>query len=296
MKIRILILALAGCFACASISFGQINATAVFVDARYFFVENEYLHNNLTQYDISKDSILTYFSYYVGSNLSNKEKVISFQSNYKQNQGGIFTIHSQTIRIELDTNIHQIYSLSIGQSDELHFSPIDTVNYWNRNTSGIGFTNVLYSTSFNGDTIKVRLNAEQLRELKQLNALGISQYTEASGTRSYTKLEGTKILSIPDSAYIYVNIIGHFPLLNAKSLENRNVSTQINISSKSLTIFVLRSNENLPLPCYDILGRKHDLEFLGSDENSSTYSLRSLRAGVYFVYDGKETVKFMIGE
>ncbi len=50
------------------------------------------------------------------------------------------------------------------------------------------------------------------------------------------------------------------------------------------------------LSCYDLLGRKQPIEFLGSDGTSSTYSLRSLRPGVYFVSDGKGMVKFMVGQ
>ena len=53
---------------------------------------------------------------------------------------------------------------------------------------------------------------------------------------------------------------------------------------------------DLALKLFFALGRKHDLEFLGSDGNSSSYSVRSLRAGVYFVNGGSQTFKFLISE
>ncbi len=186
--------------------------------------------------------------------------------------------------------------MAIGNSTESHLFEVDTLDYWDRTVGGLSITNASYRTSITGDTLSIHLKAPDLEKELQVNSHLITDYKESSGTRSFTRLNNSSILKISDSAYANITVIGNFPL-SVTPFSHREIELLTFYPlSKILKLFGQAQNQNRPLPCYDILGRKHNLEFLGSDGNSSTYSVRSLPAGVYFVNDGKETAKFMIAE
>jgi hypothetical protein len=154
----------------------------------------------------------------------------------------------------------------------------------------VQFNNAGYVTSKDGDSIIVSLKGQQMKNIGLLEA----DYEECigSGRIGYRVFIGSEIDTIPESASLSVIITGKFPL--SVSYAQNKFTFIIDQVSKTLKLSQLIKNQ--ALSCFDLLGRKHDLEFLGADNTSATYSVRSLRPGVYFVNDGRETMKFMIGE
>jgi hypothetical protein len=157
----------------------------------------------------------------------------------------------------------------------------------------IEFNKVRYTLSKDGDSIIASLNGNQMRNISLLQA----EYDECigGGRTGYSTFYGCKIDNIPESATLSLIITGNFPLsVNASSQMQSGFF--IDLLSKTLKLSALKSIQDIPLPCYDLLGRKHNLEFLRTDGEASTYSLRSLPAGLYFVSDGREMVKFLVAQ
>jgi hypothetical protein len=144
-----------------------------------------------------------------------------------------------------------------------------------------------YQTSQNGKVISIELHGQQVGSVLKEIGRTVDDYPRL--TEKHTRFE--KIVDIPDSAYLSISLNVSFPL-TVSLANNIKIPGTINSRLKKLT---LATYVNF-LPCYDLLGRKYPLEFLGTDGQMSTYSFRSLRPGVYFVSDGKEMVKFLVTE
>jgi hypothetical protein len=157
----------------------------------------------------------------------------------------------------------------------------------------LSLQDVPVSFSSTRDSLKVLLHGRQLRSLPFFYT---ADYKDDFEPRDESLSDASSIVDIPDSAFVSLVLVGTFPL-GVKIIDQRKKEfITIDVSSKILKLSGQTSEQNLSLPCFDLLGRRHNLEFLGTDGSASTYSVRSLRAGVYFVSDGKEMVKFLIPE
>ena len=145
-----------------------------------------------------------------------------------------------------------------------------------------------YRESKNGDSLVAYVQGSDLNKIGYKGGGFFFNYSND------TISSFVKVLNFPDSAYVSV-IIEKFPL-HSKVIPEKKAAPVLLVDVLSKVLRISPSSFNYVLPCFDILGRKHDLEFLDADNTSATYSVRSLRPGVYFVNDGRETVKFMIPE
>ena len=245
-----------------------------------------------------KETVVASFLQVVNSGLISTDTLVSYSHSDKQSYAPgskAYIISEENLQIKFDNSPGKYLDLTAIKTKEDHYSEINPVDYWNKDINAVSLSHIPYRVSKSGDTLYARLDAMNLRGL--LSDKFISQYRNASSTRTFTNLQSQKILSIPDSAYLKVTIIGSFPLAVKSIISNVEPSIIVmDHVSKLIRIFYIQQNQNISLPCYDLLGRKHNLEFLGTDGTASMYSVRPLRAGVYFVSDGKEMVKFMIGE
>lgn len=163
---------------------------------------------------------------------------------------------------------------------------------------GNGFSIAKAPYSSNGDTIHIMLKGDAI--LKHCEAYRYSIVSDLNN-EIWSYMGSSIKMPIDSESYAEVFIIGKFPKHDLSTVGNHgNTSTTLNIAfdrkSKIITLSTRLQSQSFSFPCFDILGRKHNLEFLGADENSATYSIRSLKPGVYFVNDGKETVKFLVAE
>jgi hypothetical protein len=149
-----------------------------------------------------------------------------------------------------------------------------------------------YRISKNGDSLIGYIKGQELNGI-------IRKTAEAKDTTTPFLKSSTsfvKILDIPDSAYLSVVILGNF-VHSIVLFKHQSEASLLNMVSKMITIKPKQiAEKNESTNCYDLLGRKHALEFLGADGTANTYSVRMLPAGVYFVNDGKEMVKFLVAQ
>jgi len=258
-------------------------------------MQNNYLYADQQSQKNLSDTVNASFTLSLGaSSLVSTDTSVNFQfQNRLHNFGGdtiLYTDYNQNLSIELDTILRVATVVKSTLSSELHYNDINISDYWDRYVNGIDVGGVTYRLSTKGDTLSIKLNST---DLKQLKKYFITQYTEHQTTHTYTSFVSENFLDIPDSAYVNVTITGSFPLSVISQTPNSKNSI-VDLHSKILKISSAKFNNQLP--CYDLLGRKHNLEFLGTDGAASTYSVRSLPAGVYFVSDGREMVKFLIEE
>jgi hypothetical protein len=278
--------------------FGQIKASRLTVDAKNIIVANtNTYYDDVNGYRYSSDTSSASFSLSVISGLQDSGRIISYHDSetYHYYPGStVNTFNKQDVLIIIDTLAKKI-NISASYSSLDHYSEINYQEYWRSNSGNLSIRNVPYILSKGADSLFVRLSSSSLKSNYLADSLLISQGFESSTTHTYSYGGGGPIVSITDSAYVNIIITGSFPL-SVSSFPNNQVGFIIDPSSKILKIFGTTSYYNLPLPCFDLLGRKHNLEFLGTNGSVSTYSVRSLPAGVYFVSDGREMVKFLISE
>ena len=278
--------------------FGQIKASGLIIDAKNITVTySSTYYDDFNGYQHSSGIFNAFFSLVVISGLLDNGRVISYHDSetYLYYPGSVEnTINKQDVFIYIDTITKQI-NISASNTSLDHYSKTNYQEYWRSNGGNLSINNAPYTLSKAADSLFVRLGSSFLKSHYLLDSLVIAQGSESSTTHTYSYSGGGPIVNITDSAYVNITIIGSFPL-SVSSSPNNHKGFIIDPLSKILTLFSPSSNQSKSLPCYDLLGRKYNLEFLGTDGSASTYSVRSLRAGVYFVSDGKEMVKFMISE
>ena len=194
------------------------------------------------------------------------------------------------INIFIDQSNHIIKALTASVQNTF-YDLYPSMNTYHETKSYIGFQNVPYSYSKDGDTIKVLLDASQMQKINYSGTLYSDQLQ--GNSYNFNLFRGSNVIKITQGASLSVVIVASASL----SVSNSRIETTLNtIKVDHKTLIMTYSPQLNNISCFDLLGRKHNLEFLGTDGTASTYSVRSLRSGVYFVSDGKEMVKFMIGE
>ncbi len=276
----------------------QVRANKIIIEVEGFKVQNFYiLHQQPPMQDeVLIDTISALYSLYADSDVVVKDTFISIKLSGRSLYNGIgpsVIDWSYNIDIELDTVLRVIKNLNYNSSQKWYYNyPPDDYYFWSDPIKGLSLKSVSYHISKTKDTLSIYLDTSTLRN----SLFEVSNYALDATRHTYSQLTNSNLLKIEDNAYISVKIIGSFPLGVNTTSQAKSDFFSIYPSSRTIKLLAQTIKQNQPLPCYDILGRKYNLEFLGSDENSSTYSVRSLRAGVYFVNDGKETSKFMIAE
>jgi len=172
----------------------------------------------------------------------------------------------------------------------------DPVDIWSSGTKRIYLTNLPYAVSRTKDTMTVSLNSTALSKILTNYPNTVNETGGGASTQTSWNIQQQRVLALPDSASLHINIVGSFDLAVLPKYQNKGHNSDIFYTSGIVIISHHQSKISAAVQCYDILGRKHDLEFLSADNTSATYSVRSLRPGVYFVNDDRETMKFMIGE
>lgn len=156
--------------------------------------------------------------------------------------------------------------------------------------NSVSIDSIPYQISPKGDTLVAILDAKNLKKHK----FSIINSSTWQRPRDQIFFESNTMLGIDTNAIFKITLIFGNSSLSVISSKSDSKYLIVNLDTKKIKILV--SKPNYSLPCFDLLGRKHNLEFLGTDGSASTYSVRSLPAGVYFVNDGKEMVKFLITE
>ena len=280
----------------------------------FLFVITFVAHNAIAQFQINR--IKVFSNGVLSSNTYNKTDPLSYPCSQPSNPVNTYinidvqvnkTLNGAEFNYDEYDTASPSYNFHLHVSFMLNFtnSIIEAFNATETDVSTFGgippiqtegslinFSSAPFSYSNNYDTLKVSLDGFSMRKINLLE----TNYSECfANSRDNYKFLACSVDSILYGASLSVIIIGKFPLSVAVSLNNP-LKLIIDPVSKTLKIFKNVSNQTQPLPCYDLLGRNHNLEFLGPDGTASTYSVRSLRPGVYFVSDGSEMVKFMIGE
>ena len=268
--------------------FGQFQITDVLVNSAGVLVHNDYnvadpLPQNCTT---APNPNWTYITVEAKTNVSFNGEDFTYDK-----------VDSDIFDPTLTTTTHLYFRIDPLQKKIDTFSATTKSNshsdvpYQIWNTGNIvQFNNAGYVTSKDGDSIIVSLKGQQMKNIGLMEA----DYEECigSGRIGYRVFIGSEIDTIPESASLSVIITGKFPL--SVSYAQNKFTFIIDPVSRNLKLSQLIKNQ--ALSCFDLLGRKHNLEFLGTDGTASTYSVRSLPAGVYFVSNGREMVKFLISE
>jgi hypothetical protein len=279
---------LIGIFFLPNFTFAQFSIKSIWISSQYVQIEKQiYWTNSIPKID----TLIAPAEVFIGNDTS-----ISFNGNLinstYENSGYVGFYYSETeyITIEIDTSKRIFKKINAMMSTNIYKGGVgDEYRTYGKYIECSSFP---YKVSKHGDTLSAYIKGSQL--------LGVifKVYNTNDSTSLTTKSTTSfiRIVDVPDSAYLSVILVGTFPLAVVPISEESGSLVLLNSESKTLR-FSLQSNyHNHPISCFDILGRKHNLEFLGADNTSATYSLRSLRSGVYFVNDDRETVKFMIGE
>jgi hypothetical protein len=202
-------------------------------------------------------------------------------------------INETDLRISIDSkNTLSVYA---NQSSLVHYGREDYPFHWDQNGSSLSIKNIPFSVSQLKDSLFVQLDSSYLESFFKEDSLLINDYSRYSTASRIGSCGSGTPVAITDKSYLNILILGNFPL-SVYRYNDAEKKIILDPLSKTLKLYSQSSNQSQPLPCFDLLGRKHNLEFLSSDGETSTYSLRSLPAGVYFVSNGREMVKFLVGE
>jgi hypothetical protein len=273
----------------------QIHASKITISANGFIVKNSYTTTQQPAPNTEQtDTVVASYAFSTDSDVVVSDTSVTFnlsgRSLYNGN-GPSYIDWSYDLDIEFDTSFRKITSLNTNYSGKWYYDyPPDNTEYWSDSKKSLSIKNIPYLVSLSNDTLIIYLDTSTLRN----SSFQIKDYDEGSTRFTYTYLDSTRLLEIGTDAFIKVAIIGSFPPLGVTSQYSNTNSLVIDLNSKILKISIPKPI--ISLPCFDLLGRKHNLEFLGGDNNTATYSIRSLRPGVYFVSDGKVMTKFMIHE
>lgn len=264
-----------------SVATAQINATSLTI---------EYAGIKLRETCYSPDDSLTFVAsrrYYHFPGMAVKDTSITTDGSYPGCHGGYRNVK---LDIEIDTVLKKITQLNF--TDDFYASNFSGSPYnWHRDGEYIQANNVIYRVSKTMDSLIAMWDSAQIRSSNLSIYISDENGGPWSSRRCYSGY-----YDVSKDGYFKVTIVGKFPLAVFSPTNNKNESITINSSAKILIISSQQRLQTQSISCYDILGRKHSLEFLGSDDNSGNYSVRSLPVGVYFVSCGKEMLKFMITE
>ncbi|MFI5262918.1 MAG: hypothetical protein ACHQM6_00225 [Candidatus Kapaibacterium sp.] len=271
----------------------QIHASKIAIFANGFTVGNSYTTIQPPEPPYSQTkTVVAQYSLYTDSDIVVKGTSITLNLSGRSLYNGVgpsYIDWSDNLVIELDTLSRKIKTLSADYSGKWYYDyPPDNYYFWSDSKKNLSLENIPYHVSLSKDSIIAFLDTSDLRTA----SFSINDYDLDQTRFTYTILDSTDLLEIGKDAFIKVVIIGNFRLSVIPKSASKHLI--IDLNSKSLKLSSRSINYNQPIPCFDLLGRKHDLEFLGSDNTSATYSVRSLRRGVYFVNNGRETVKFLI--
>ena len=272
----------------AEVSFAQFQIQKITISSQGILVSNAYTNFDTPGSWNTSDTILTNISISSDSSFSFDGANIS----YLQDHSGNFPNDDwkKEITITFDSAKK---SMSLEASYILtHYPNSLSQEYSNVVGKRIKFGNVPFTMTKKGDSISLIFSGLDMKNINLTEDDYIENYTRFTGKR----FDYSTILNIPTDASLSVHIVGSFPLAVAPVNKEDVGYVIINSSSQTLKFSSPFIKQNQSLLCFDILGRKHDLEFLGANNTSATYSVKSLRPAVYFVNDGRETVKFMIGE
>ena len=270
------------------VSLGQFQIRNMTISSQGVLVSNTYTNSDTPDSWNTSDTIVTDISITSDSGFSDNGDSISslrdHSGNFPNNDW------KKEIKITIDS-VKKLMSVDASYILTQYPNPLSQ-EYSNIVGKRIAFRNAPFTIAKNADTIILVLNGKELSNINLVE----DDYTETYTRLTAKRFDYSTILNIPTNATLSLEIVGSFPLAVANRNKEYSASIIINSASKILKCSTLTPNQNQILSCFDILGRKHDLEFLGSDNSSATYSVRSLRPGVYFVSDDRETVKFMISE
>ncbi len=268
----------------------QFIVTQIDLQSEFVIVENsvDYWITDFNHHSYYDDTSAAEIIFRADSSSLILNSVLDFHYLHPDGFNWVPPTDSVSLVVKFDQKLTQILSLVYFRITGDESAPNSTVYQ-----EGISLKNIPITISKGQDTLSAFLLGSQLRILP----FAIKKNSVGRTSRSQTTSITDSIVSIPNTSFLSIKLIGKFSNAGVLEYQKGELTNSIIITNpKLLKIPSQTSNQDQPLLCYDLLGRKHNLEFLGADNTSATYSVRSLRPGVYFVNDGRETVKFIIGE
>jgi len=261
----------------------QIHANQVNFSADGFKIANNYVSGidiGPPNPQYSSDTIIAHFGFSSKNIFINGSEISSTSSGVDSFS---HVNWKSDIDIVFDTLSKKLDTLSTNYSD-IQYYDYPNQNYHDDTHKNLVFHNLFSRISKTQDTLEVYLDSSGISKM----SFQINDYVESFQVHSATTIKDWSFINAQKNAFISLIITGNFPLsVNSRPSENSDLLLELSFKK-------LQSKKTEKLHCYDLLGRKYNLEFLGSDGGMSTYSFRSLSPGVYFVNDGKETVKFLV--
>jgi hypothetical protein len=247
-----------------------------------------------TSYYLLRDTTITTFPMNIFQTMDNTfdGKILHFTYSEVPNKYNNWSPTHATINLSIDPYNKIMNDLTLSYIDTIYTMPGQPSSYYyDSYGESVHLQSLPFIYSLKKDTISVQIVGSQLKE-NILSATIDTDYTQS--IHLYGHINST-LIGIPDSALLIVKIIGNGPLLSVYNNDETSSESATNFNHTNKTIILKNlSKKREETFCYDLLGRKHNLDFISTDGTSTTYSIRSLPPGVYFVSDGKEMVKFLI--
>ena len=247
-----------------SITIAQLTVKSVSIEASGFTGKSSCSYSDASGHSTSTSTkVGMSFSHALYPGLTLDSLTISANGQYNGYDG---FEHHVVLTIELDTVNGKIIKLYTDDS-EGHSTYMGSPWYWVDEGNGISAGNIKYHTSPTKDSLIVQFDAYRLKRTN----LSFGQHSFQKYPHSGGGCYASHIDQIDDNAYLKIIILGEFPLAVDSSDNTRQmISVFIHPSSKTITIAREPKSQSQSIVCFDILGRKYNLEFLKEDENWHT--------------------------
>src|SRR5688572_20379752 len=214
MKKQIIITALLYTFLIPVTTFSQTSITYCSILAGGIATEDTYKYEDSQgTVELSTLTKTNSAAFLLDSSLTLLNNIYSCSSTYTVYSGDTKIVHTKNLEIELDTLVGIIKYLSCVQEESVYFSTANP-DIVSRTGEKVTLQRIPYSISSNGDSIEIligKIGLDTIINSKTSPTMLIWNYSNDYHTRYHTLMQGNKLLSNADDAYLHVVLLGRFP-------------------------------------------------------------------------------------
>jgi hypothetical protein len=279
-------------FCQTSMDYCSISAGGITTEDSYKFEDSQ---GTVELSTVTKTNSITFSS---DSSFILLNNVYRYSSTSTVYSGDIKIIRTKNLEIELDTSIGIIKHLTCVNEESQYFSSVNP-DIVKKTGEKITLESIPYFISSKGDSIEIligKTGLDTIINFKTSPTMLIWNYSNDYHTRSHTLMQGNKLLSNADDAYLHVVLSGRFPA--PKSSVNSRLKQNDPIRCKyddNKVVFYTQNRKDLRnCCCYNSIGQKVSSQRIKNSEDNLTIFNNDLPKGMYIMCIGSQAIKFFI--
>ncbi len=275
-----------------SVNYCSIFAGGISTEDSYKFEDSQ---GTVELTTLKKTNSIAFFS---DSSFTFLNNVYRYTYTYTVYSGDIKIIRTKNLEIELDTSAGIIKYLSFVEEESQYFSQVNP-DIVRRTGNKITIQRIPYLISNSGDSAKIsigKIGLDTIINSKTIPTMLIWNYSNDYHTRSHTLMQGNKLLTNADDAFLNILLLGRFPL--PKSSVNSELKQSSEVRCKYLdgkVVFYTQNRTDLRNHCcYNSIGQRVNSALIKETEDNLTVFGSDLPKGIYIMCIGAQAVKFLI--